>query len=141
MPEPEQIAIVVGEWVTKAENDLLAAAHTLTLGEDCPADTVCFHAQQCVEKYLKAFLVLKAIYFPKTHDIEKVVALLPAGISVSLKTEEQRRLTAHATELRYPGDYSPVTLAEARQSVAIARRIRREVRRLLPRGALRRKRK
>ncbi|MGA2770210.1 MAG: HEPN domain-containing protein [Bryobacteraceae bacterium] len=29
----------------------------MTLQEDCPFDTVCFHAQQCVEKYLKALLL------------------------------------------------------------------------------------
>jgi len=45
---------VVAEWVRKAENDIRNAEYTLTMGEDCPYDTVCFHAQQCVEKYLKA---------------------------------------------------------------------------------------
>jgi HEPN domain-containing protein len=56
MPDPEKIAIVVSEWVAKAENDLTNAAHTLKLGKACPTDTVCFHAQQVVEKYLKALL-------------------------------------------------------------------------------------
>jgi len=36
-------------------------AHTLKLGEDCSTDTGGFHAQQCVEKYLKAYLVLKLL--------------------------------------------------------------------------------
>ena len=35
------------------------AVHTLKLGADGPTDTVCFHAQQCIEKYLKALLVLR----------------------------------------------------------------------------------
>ena len=43
----------VRQWVAKAENDLRNAEHTLTLQEECPFDTVCFHAQQCAEKYLK----------------------------------------------------------------------------------------
>jgi len=34
------------------------AVHTLKMGRDCPTDTVCFHSQQCIEKYIKAFLVL-----------------------------------------------------------------------------------
>ena len=93
-----------------------------------------------MEKYLKAFLVLRAIDFPKTHDIDRVVALLPAGIKVSLTLEQRRRLTAHATALRYPGDYVPVTLVEARKSVALARKVRREMRWLLPKAALRRRR-
>lgn len=44
-------------WIKKAEGDLKTAEHTLTLKERCPFDTVCFHAQQCAEKYLKALLV------------------------------------------------------------------------------------
>jgi HEPN domain-containing protein len=64
MPENDKTAIVAREWTTKAENDLKTAAHTLKLGSKCPTDTVCFHAQQCVEKYLKAFLVVMGIEFP-----------------------------------------------------------------------------
>jgi HEPN domain-containing protein len=54
----------VREWVTKAENDLKNAAHTIKLGERCPTDSVCLHAQQCVEKYVKAVLVLEGTDFP-----------------------------------------------------------------------------
>jgi len=67
MPDNDKILTVVREWSAKADNDLKTAAHTLKLGRDCPTDTVCFHSQQCVEKYLKAFLVLVEIPFPKTH--------------------------------------------------------------------------
>ena len=77
MPEPDKAAIVAREWISKAENDLKTAAHTLTLGADCPTDTVCFHAQQCVEKYVKAFLVAAEIAFPRTHDIEALIGLMP----------------------------------------------------------------
>jgi len=38
------------------------------LGKDCPADAVCFHAQQCVEKYLKAPLVTQ-FGGGKTHTL------------------------------------------------------------------------
>ncbi len=61
MPEPDKVTLVIREWVIKAENDLKTAVHTLEMEDDCPTDTVCFHAQRCVEKYLKAFLVLKEI--------------------------------------------------------------------------------
>jgi len=43
--------------------------HTLMLDENCPYDTICFHAQQCVEKYLKALLTSTHTDFPKTHDL------------------------------------------------------------------------
>ncbi len=69
--------VVVREWIEKADNDLKTAAHTIKLGADCPTDTVCFHAQQCVEKYLKALLVLRRCDFPRTHDLERLRDLLP----------------------------------------------------------------
>lgn len=56
MPDRERVIEVAREWVGKAENDLIAAAYTLRIGAGFPTDTVCFHAQQCVEKYLKAFI-------------------------------------------------------------------------------------
>lgn len=138
MPESEQIVTVSREWVIKAENDLKTAAHTLKLGGECATDTVCIHAQQCVEKYLKAVLVLHAVEFPKTHDIEKLVYLLPRGVLSSWVLEEQRRLTHYATVTRYPGDYETIPLGEARGAVRIARRVRKEIRSLLPKPVLRR---
>ncbi len=74
MPDSEKLLAVFGGWIVKAENDLKTAAHTLKLGRDCPTDTVCFHAQQCVEKYFKACLVLEGVDFPKTHDLAREMA-------------------------------------------------------------------
>ncbi len=138
MPERDKILAVLVEWVEKAEHDLTAGSHILKLGKKCPTDTVCFHAQQCVEKYLKAVLVLDQIPFPKTHSIEEIVALLPAGSEPSITVEEQRRLTRYATVTRYPA-WRDIPLAEARRAVALARRVRGEIRRVLPREILRRK--
>ncbi len=140
MRDPDRVNAIVAEWVLKAENDLKNAAHTLKLREECPTDTVCFHAQQCVEKYLKALLVFRDINFPKTHDIHSLVGLSPRRNRVKLSLEEQRRLTGYAAALRYPETPSP-SLVEARKAVAIARRVRRHVRLLLPRAALRRRKK
>lgn len=140
MPASERaIAVVVREWVEKAENDLKNAALTLRAGREAPSDTVAFHAQQCVEKYLKALLTLRGIDLPKTHDIEELVARVGPSVPVGLSVQEQRRLTVYGTVTRYPGDYEPVSLAEARRAVALARRLRRVVRRVLPRTAVRRR--
>jgi len=128
--------IVAREWIIKAENDLKTASHTLKMGSGCPTDTVCFHAQQCVEKYLKAFLVCKGIDFPRTHDVERLIALFPENIWLRLSIEEQRRLTGYATVTRYPGDYEPIALSEAQHSVKLARRLRKELRELLPKDIL-----
>jgi HEPN domain-containing protein len=137
MFEPdEQVVLVVGQWVQKAENDLKTAAHTLKLGAVCPTDTVCFHAQQCVEKYLTALLVVRGIEFSRIHHLSALVALLPVRVRPDLTPEEQERLTDYAVSARYPGDYEPIPLAEARQAVRIARRVRNQIRKWLPKEAL-----
>ncbi|PWU17906.1 MAG: hypothetical protein C5B50_10290 [Verrucomicrobia bacterium] len=43
------------EWVKKAENDFETAA-ALMRRKKILGDSICFHCQQCVEKYLKARL-------------------------------------------------------------------------------------
>ena len=128
---------VVREWVLKAENDFTNAVHTLKLKEKCPTDTVCFHAQQAVEKYLKALLVFKNIDFRKTHDICELMAMLPQELQPALSGSEQDLLTDYATDSRYPGIYEPITLSEAREAVAIMKRARKQMRTCLPKEALR----
>ena len=113
---------------------------TLQLQEECPTDTVCFHAQQTVEKYIKALLAWGGIDFPKIHDVGELVLLLPKGRRPELSPEEARRLTSYATTLRYPGEDEPVSLAEAKGALKLARRIRKHVRAHLPREAVRRRR-
>ena len=103
IPENEQLVVIVGEWVQKAENDLTTAAHVLKMGSVCPTDTVCFHAQQCVEKYVKARLVLKRVDFPRTHDLEWLVSLLPRNCKLPIHAEERSQLTDYAAGARYPG--------------------------------------
>ena len=129
-------AIVAHEWVAKADSDLRAAVYLLEPRPEQPTDAVCFHAQQCAEKYVKALLVLRGVDFPKTHDIEKLSALLPAPLRPKLTPEEQQRLTGYAIAARYPGA-GEIPNGEARRAVAMARRVRKEIRRALPSQILR----
>ena len=140
MQNPEHTLAVVREWLAKAENDLLTATHTLTLGRRCPTDTVCFHAQQCAEKCLKALLVLRGIDFPKTHDLEALAARLRNGPKPALSPDELARLKRYATVTRYPGAET-ISHSEARRAVAAARRIRKAVRELVPAGTARKRRR
>ena len=134
MPEADRIIQVVHEWITKAGNDLKNATHTLTLGMECPTDTVCFHAQQCIEKSIKAYLTSRSIDFPKTHDLGLLISLMPKNVQPTLTVPEQLKLTVYATAVRYPGDSEPISLTEARRAVALARRVRKEIGKHLPKG-------
>ena len=49
-------ASIVKEWVDKAEGDFTTASREWRARKCRNHDAVCFHAQQCIEKYLKALL-------------------------------------------------------------------------------------
>jgi HEPN domain-containing protein len=64
------------EWVEKAEGDFATAERELKVRKNPNYDAVCFHAQQCVEKYLKARLQEEGIIFRKTHDLGALIRLV-----------------------------------------------------------------
>jgi len=128
MNERPEVAELVGQWLAKAGNDLLNAEHTLGLGDECPWDTVCFHAQQCVEKCLKAVLTREQIPFGKTHDLEELRLLLPASLNLPASVADLARLTPYATNVRYPGPWSYPDRNEAEWAVEVARRVAQAVR-------------
>ena len=139
MPDPEKVNLVVAEWVMKAEGDLKTAQHLLAFGHDTPVETVCFHIQQCIEKYMKALLVFRLVDFPKTHSIGELLTLIPDELPFRIPYAQQKRLLSYATVMRYPGDYEPATLDEARQAMRLCKKIRAWVHSLLPKAALKRK--
>jgi HEPN domain-containing protein len=58
------------EWVDKAEGDFATASREIKARKAPNYDAVCFHAQQCVEKYLKARLQEEGIAFKKIFVIQ-----------------------------------------------------------------------
>ena len=70
-------------------------------------DAMCFHAQHCVEKYCKAWLVEQHIDFPRTHDLEALAKLcLPSLAALTALMDGLRFLTSFAVEIRYPGIFA-----------------------------------
>lgn len=59
----------VKEWLRHADEDLRLAQHAFKLKSAVPYKLIAYHAQQCAEKSLKAYLVYKHIDFPYTHNI------------------------------------------------------------------------
>ena len=133
------LVAALSQWVEKAEDDSRVMAMLLRM-EKCPTDLVGFHAQQCIEKYMKAVLVMNRIGFPKTHDLNAIFRLMPESTRPEMDELVRRRFTDYATVLRYPGGGAPIPMAEARDAVRIARRVRKEIRQLLPKQARRRRR-
>jgi len=132
---PETIHLT-RQWVDKAEEDLLNAEHTLTLGEDCPLGTVCFHAHQCAEKYIKALLTFHGADFPKTHDLLDLLNLLPASEKIGVDLTELSAINRFSVEARYPGDWEPITRDDAEHAAGVARKVRDALRSRLPTSVL-----
>lgn len=132
MNVPPEIIHIVKQWVEKAENDLLTAEHTLTLKEKCPFDTICFHAHQCAEKYLKALLTLHSAPFPKTHNLPQLLSIIPEEIDLGFQQSDLLLINRYSIDTRYPGDWEPITRDEAQDAVHTAKMIRGEVRAKLP---------
>ncbi len=92
--------------------------------------TACFHSQQCAEKYLKALLLTRIPDFPKTHDLIHLNDLCRAnGILTEFSETLLGELSLHAVASRYPGEEP--TLEEARQSIEIAKTVRKFARKWL----------
>ena len=90
-------------------------------------DSACFHAQQCAEKYLKAYLSKRGRTVPRTHDL---VRLLDLAISDEPMWDAHRDefayLSSAAVDYRYPGEQADK--ATAKRCVEICKCIRDEVR-------------
>jgi HEPN domain-containing protein len=92
------------EWLSKAQDDLQAAALLLTF-EVYPRNIVAFHCQQAVEKSLKAFLTSQDILFLYRHDLGYLLDLCLEIDATFIELETHIvGLTPYAVEIRYPID-------------------------------------
>ena len=85
-------------WLQFAEVDRKAARKLLE--EVSLSSVVCFHAQQCVEKSLKALIESKGLNPPKSHDL----VMLYAQVDDMIKLEEDTlaKLNQVYIDARYP---------------------------------------
>jgi HEPN domain-containing protein len=99
------------EWIEKAEGDFHSALRELRARKNPNYNSACFHAQQCVEKYLKGRLQEEEVPFPKTHFLPAILdLLLPVEPLWDAWRQELTDLSAYAVNFRYPGE-SPGALA------------------------------
>ncbi len=119
----QQLKQIVAQWLTKADNDLKTAEHGLK-AEEPITDTICFHCQQAVEKYLKMFLVSRNNDPVITHNISILVARCTDYDSKFDQLQRFDFLTSYAVSLRYPDDFYMPELEEAVEALAAASEVR-----------------
>lgn len=114
----------LNNWIIKAENDLKTAKILLNQKESI-TDSICFHSQQSVEKYLKVFLIDNGKQPEKTHIIERLLAKC-ADIDnyFSYYDDLITGLTYYAVENIYPDDFYIPSLEEAEEAVSVAEKIK-----------------
>jgi len=92
-------------WIKKAGGDLKVAKRELQC-EDPVLDAVCFHLQQAVEKYLKAFLAKFLEQIEKTHNIEFLIEqCIQLDSDFSQFEEKFDKIAECGVEIRYPDTF------------------------------------
>ena len=126
-PSEDALRRLVREWVKKADVDFDVAGRLLEEGARF-REVIAFHAQQAVEKHLKALLVRHQVEFPKTHDIEELLNLLRrVRPEIADSLQEARWLTPFGVEVRYPGDFPDMLPGEERKAFELARHVKETV--------------
>lgn len=111
----------IKKWIQKAENDLKIGKDEL-LTENPVTDAICFHMQQCAEKYLKVFLIYNNCEFRRTHNIAELIDLC-----AQIDSEFQflfeigiPELTSYAVEIRYGDDFYIPSIEECKEAMLMA---------------------
>ena len=113
------------EWIEKAEEDY-NSANWLQQSPNPVRNSICFHAQQCIEKYLKAWLQEANIPFSKTHDLEELLNLILPTLPAWHLWQPDFKITTYAVESRYPGDSA--TAENTQHAMHICDEVRQAVR-------------
>lgn len=115
------------QWLNYADEDIQLARHALTLSTAVPYRLVAYHAQQCAEKALKAYLVRHRIDFPYTHNISRLLEICSKTAQWDNPLWDAEELTAYAVTTRYPGEDEEVSRDEALRAIALAELVRKTV--------------
>lgn len=114
----------VNKWIIKANNDLKVAENELAVEKkDMVTDAICFHTQQAVEKYLKAYLITKNVSFGRTHNLEFLLELCRKEDKEFDKLDVGN-LSFYAVELRYPDEFYIPSPEEAEECCVLAMKIK-----------------
>jgi len=107
------------------------ARHAFSAPEAPPFRLIAFHAQQCAEKMVKAYLLFRGVDFPFTHNLRRLIDLCAGQAAWAEQLRDAERLSAFSVTVRYPGEDLEVSEHEARLAVEIAEQVRETVRRHL----------
>lgn len=91
------------EWLRSAKEDLIVIKSVIK--NELTTSAASFHAQQCVEKSLKAILEENGAKIPKIHDLEKLFSMIKSYVAISFNEKTVDKLNTLYIESRYPGAF------------------------------------
>ena len=118
---------ILREWLDKAEEDYAVAVREARVRKNPAFNAICFHAQQCIEKYLKAVTCRESKPMTKTHDLDVLLnGCLDRYPLWEAMRADLKRLSRYAVQFRYPGESAD--REEARLAVKTMKRCRQQIR-------------
>jgi HEPN domain-containing protein len=115
---------LINEWIDKADHDL-GSAKLIYLHIPKYFDTIAFHCQQAVEKYLKAILIFYDVEFQRSHNLVYLLDLLSGQIEISEQTYDNAiLLNGFSVQIRYPDKSIYLTKEELETSIQVAQDFR-----------------
>ncbi len=115
---------IVKEWINKADHDL-DSAKLIYLHFPDYFDTIAFHCQQAVEKYLKAMLVFFDIEFQRTHNLVYLLDLLSTKLEIQEDHYDKTLLlNGLGIQIRYPDKTIFLTKEELETAIKISQDFR-----------------
>jgi len=114
----------VKDWIEKADRDL-GSAKIIFLHLPDYFDTIAFHCQQAVEKYIKTVLVFNKIEFRRSHDLVYLLDLLSRRIEIDeIRFKKAFTLNRFGVQIRYPNKTIKLTKDELESAIQISEEFR-----------------
>jgi HEPN domain-containing protein len=114
----------IKQWITKGDHDLGTAKITYMHIPEY-LDTVTFHCQQAVEKYLKAYLIFQSTPYRFSHDLIYLLDLITQKDSdFDVYYDIVSELQGYAIEIRYPNETIYLSKEKVENAMIVAKNIR-----------------
>jgi HEPN domain-containing protein len=113
---------ILAQWIEKANHDLIAAALIID-SNPIILDIACFHCQQAIEKFLKAFLLFNEEELIKTHNLN-ILLKNCVGIDNDFIEIDIKDLNQFAVRSRYPDEFISPELSVSQEYYQTAVRVK-----------------
>lgn len=120
----------IKNWLFRANEDIAVIESLAGINFEFYTSTICFHAQQASEKFLKAFLIYQDIDFPKTHDLDFLL-MECQKIDKSYFEIDFKSLTDFGVSIRYPDDFYVPGVNETKEYITIAKEVKNLIEKLI----------